>query len=50
MEYEVTVRSGEGVMLKFVINADSAGTALQVAAARERALSKASKPARGQAK
>tara|TARA_Y100000310_G_scaffold314989_1_gene365030 strand:+ start:729 stop:878 length:150 start_codon:yes stop_codon:yes gene_type:complete len=39
MKYTVTVKGDNGITLKWEIDADNAGTALQVAAAREKALS-----------
>tara|TARA_Y100000310_G_scaffold109810_1_gene108276 strand:- start:1797 stop:1949 length:153 start_codon:yes stop_codon:yes gene_type:complete len=42
-EYTVTVQSAQGITIRFVISADNAGTALQVAAARERELTQAKK-------
>jgi hypothetical protein len=39
MKYTVTVKSDDGTILKWEIDADNAGTALQVAASREKALS-----------
>ena len=40
MIYEIVVKSEKGVQIRFEINADTPGTALEVAAAREREMRK----------